>query len=156
MDIVLFELVRRRATRLIVQDSSLDYKEHLSLLEILPLMMYFERADLVLYVNPFQNLRYQQLCLISNIQKERNYVRQVEAHPIKNKYSWPLLFLLATTIVGSASSNQSRTANLYNISIAVKTVLFSLYHSFPIDSTPTIHFISHVTALNVHTSKYHK
>ena len=49
-DIRCIENVQKRATRFIINDSTLGYKERLMNLNLLPLMMYFEIADIIFMV----------------------------------------------------------------------------------------------------------
>ena len=49
-DIHCIEKVQKRATRFIINDSTLGYKERLMNLNLLPLMMYFEIADIIFMV----------------------------------------------------------------------------------------------------------
>ena len=49
-DIRCIEKVQKRATRFIINDSTLGYKERSMNLNLLPLMMYFEIADIILLV----------------------------------------------------------------------------------------------------------
>ena len=46
-DIVKLEQVQRRATRFVLQDVSLNYRSSLIKVSILPLMMFFELADIM-------------------------------------------------------------------------------------------------------------
>ena len=48
-DIKRFESVQRRATKFIINDSSMDYKDRLIHLHLLPLMMEFEIADILFW-----------------------------------------------------------------------------------------------------------
>ena len=51
MDITHLESVQRRATRFIVDDKSMDYRDRLTKLNLLPLMMEYEIADILFFVN---------------------------------------------------------------------------------------------------------
>ena len=55
MDISL-ETVQRRATRFIINDMSMDYRDRLLNLNILPLMMQYEISDIMFLVKLFQHL----------------------------------------------------------------------------------------------------
>lgn len=49
-DIKALEAVQRRSTKFILQDYDMDYKNRLKKLNMLPLMMYFELADIMFFV----------------------------------------------------------------------------------------------------------
>ena len=53
-DFKALEQIQRRATKYILNNYSLDYKEHLLKLQMLPLSMIFELHDLLFFVNSFK------------------------------------------------------------------------------------------------------
>ena len=55
MDIKSLELVQRRATRFIMNDTTSDYKNRLIRLNLLPLMMEFEIADIIFLIKAFKS-----------------------------------------------------------------------------------------------------
>jgi len=68
-DINLLERIQRRATRFIANNSSLEYKERLTMLNILPLMMTFEIADILFFIKhlktPLDNFNIRDYILFS-------------------------------------------------------------------------------------------
>ena len=54
-DIKSLETVQRRATKFIVRDKSMDYKDRLIRLHLLPLMMEFEISDIIFLVKSMKN-----------------------------------------------------------------------------------------------------
>ena len=54
-DITILEKVQKRATKYIVNDSSLNYKDRLSKLQMLPLMFYLEIADIIFTVSSIKH-----------------------------------------------------------------------------------------------------
>ena len=53
--IVQLERIQRRATRFIVNNSQLNYKERLEALHLLPLMMWFELNDIMFFIKQLKN-----------------------------------------------------------------------------------------------------
>ena len=52
VDVKAIELVQRRATKFIVNDTSMDYRNRLIHLKLLPLMMELVIADIMFLINP--------------------------------------------------------------------------------------------------------
>ena len=50
VDIKCLELVQRRATKLVIKDTTIDYEDRLTHLHLPPLMMEYEIADIILFI----------------------------------------------------------------------------------------------------------
>ena len=90
-DIVLIERVQRRATKFILGWSSMDYKQRLIKLEILPLMMTFELNDIMFFIKSlktptasFNVLDYVSFCSTST--RSAFYHKLVQQRARSNKH----------------------------------------------------------------------
>ena len=54
-DIIILEKVQRRSTKFILHNTNLTYKERLQSLNLLPLMMWYEVADIMFFLKEVKN-----------------------------------------------------------------------------------------------------
>ena len=111
-DIDMLEKIQRRATKYILSDYVSDYKCRLTSLGILPLMMFFELQDIVLFV---KSLKYPSTSfnVLDYVTFSSNSTRSSESgklnhnYWLKNKILRSLLFQKITTPMECTSNHQS-------------------------------------------------